>query len=366
MLTLHTLYKNRSQDMKTLNSLKLILISFLTITFLACNEDSNETIEQLENPRITVKLVDAPGDFDSVFIDVVDLMVKYGEDDGWQSLNPINTGVYDLLDLTGGVNILLVDDFQIPAGDLGQIRLVLGDDNTIVIDGETYPLMTPSAQQSGLKLQVNETLEQGFTYSFILDFDVDESIVVAGNSGNIILKPVLHVSTEVSSGKIEGVVNPTGFQVLASVEIEGGEITAYADENGAFVLNGVPEGSYTVTFTPDEGFGYEVTTVENVQVLNGQTTNIGTVNLIETPVFGSISGTVTNESISATASVEVDGNIVEASTNETGVFLLENIPIGTYVVTVVPEEGSGFETLQFENVEVTEGNVTDLGDITFN
>lgn len=90
--------------------------------------------------------------------------------------------MYDLLELTRCVDLLLVDNFDIPSGTLHQIRLVLGDINTIVIDGQTYLLMTPSAEQSGLKIQINQELESDFNYTFILDFDAHQSIVTAGNS----------------------------------------------------------------------------------------------------------------------------------------------------------------------------------------
>ena len=50
-------------------------------------------------------------------------------------------------------------------GTLGQIRLVLGPDNFVVLnDGiddnadVPIPLSTPSAQQSGLKLNVNKQM----------------------------------------------------------------------------------------------------------------------------------------------------------------------------------------------------------------
>jgi hypothetical protein len=50
------------------------------------------------------------------------------------------------LDLTG-VNVLLADNL-VPSGKLGQIRLLLGDKNTVVVGDKTYDLKTPSAQQS--------------------------------------------------------------------------------------------------------------------------------------------------------------------------------------------------------------------------
>ena len=91
---------------------------------------------------------------------------------------------------------------------LKQFRLVLSDNNTLLLENETTPihLDTPSAQQSGLKLKLDTALEPGFSYTFILDWDVHKSIVKAGNSGKYILKPVIRVNTEVNSGSISGKV----------------------------------------------------------------------------------------------------------------------------------------------------------------
>ena len=354
--------------MKALKNFKLILLLPLSILFFNCNNDSNSSSQSNLDTMstISIRLADMPGDFDHVYIDVVDIMIKYNDDsdgdDGWQSIDPINTGVYDLLELTGGINVLLVDGYEMPPGTLNQIRLILGDDNTVVIDDETFPLRTPSAQQSGLKLKVNHELEAGFTYNFLLDFDVDRSIVIAGNSGNINLKPVIRVTTDVTSGKIQGAVNPFDFQVMASVMVDGEPISAYVDESGIFVLNGVPAGTYDVLISPDPASDYAEAVVEGVVVVNGEVTDIGTVELELLP--GSITGTITNESVVVTASVMVGGEVVAADINESRVFLLENIPAGTYTVTLTPADGSGLAVKEILDVEVMANAVTDLEEIT--
>lgn len=153
------------------------------VGFASCSDDDKPTEG---NARMSVKLTDAPGDYDAVYVDVRDVVIKTNGSETETSIGQVNAGVYNLLELTGGASVLLVDD-EIPAGTVSQIRLVLGDNNTVVIDGQTYPLATPSAQQSGLKIQVNETLQAGIFYEFILDFDVEESIVVQGN-GNYSFK----------------------------------------------------------------------------------------------------------------------------------------------------------------------------------
>lgn len=264
-----------------MNNLKKSALAFIvSLAFFSCGNDDSSSPAQ-GNSQISVKLMDAPGDFDHVYIDVVDVMVKGNDasddEDGWVSLNAVNTGVYDLLELTGGVNVLLVDDFEVLSGDLNQIRLVLGNDNSVVIDGQTFPLNTPSAQQSGLKIQVNATLLPNIAYTFLLDFDVDESIVIAGNSGNINLKPVIRASVEASSGTISGSILPLGVQtqITATNGIE--TISAYADVEGNFILVGLNPGIYTVTVDPDPISGLVSTIIENVEVTLESNTDLSVI-----------------------------------------------------------------------------------------
>lgn len=259
-----------------------VLLTFIAALFLVNCNDSNDNIQN-ETSSITIKLVDNPGDYDHVYIEVVDVMVKYQGDDsqdsesGWQSLQLINSGVYDLLELTGGVDLLLVDNYDIPSGIIQQIRLVLGDDNSIVIDGESFPLNTPSAQQSGLKIQVNQAVEPNFNYTFILDFDAHESIVMAGNSNNIILKPVLRASLEAASGIISGIVLPADVAILVTASNGDFETSTFTDNDGNFMFAGLAEGTYNLTFTPDQASLLTEQTLNNVMVTVGETSNIGTI-----------------------------------------------------------------------------------------
>ena len=93
--------------MQRLKNLSLITILLGVTLFFSCNDDTGSVTDSGMS-NISIKLVDEPGDFDNVFVDIQDVMVKVNDDSegdqGWVSLDPINTGVYDLLDLTGGVN----------------------------------------------------------------------------------------------------------------------------------------------------------------------------------------------------------------------------------------------------------------------
>lgn len=270
--------------MKLLKKLKFILASLLVLVALSCNNSNDSNSGPAS---ISVKLVDAPGDYENVFIEVVDVMVKYDNDDdtddesGWESLGIIAPGTYDLLELTAGVSLELVDNEEIEAGTIKQIRLVLGDNNSVVLEGETMsrPLTTPSAQQSGLKVMVNQDIQPGFNYDFILDFDADASIVNAGNSGNIILKPVLRASLEVNSGTLSGIVLPA--ETIVEITASNGTIEASTLSNnlGEYEIAGLPSGVYTITMTPEESSELEVTTLTEVTILAGEITVLETVTL---------------------------------------------------------------------------------------
>ncbi|MCX2680603.1 DUF4382 domain-containing protein [Galbibacter sp. EGI 63066] len=363
-------------------STKLLMAFVVLFATTSCSDNDDNGMPADGNARLVVKLVDAPGDYEAVNVDIQDVMINRegeaaeGEETdttgGWESIGEINAGVYDLLELTGGANVVLADN-QLPAGEIEQIRLVLGENNSVVVDGEEIMLKTPSAQQSGLKINLEDAmLEEGFTYEIILDFDADQSVVAKG-TGEYNLKPVIRASTEVNSGIITGSVSPVGeFQVMASVISGEDTISSIADESGIYALYGVPGGTYDLVLTPDEESGYAEAVVEGVEVVNGEITEVEAVELqmAEAETGGSITGTIANpeEGIIVTASVTVgEGEAateITADADEAGVFTLEGVAAGTYTVTLTPGEGSAYGVNTVADVTVVDGETTDLGDIT--
>src|SRR5690554_5908812 len=255
--------------------LKLSLIAFLFIGFAACSNDDNSSNTE-GNAKLALRLTDAPGDYEAVFIDVEEVVLKYngGQED---RVLGIEGGIYDLLELTAGVNVLLFND-EVPSGDISQIRLILGEENSIVVDGEVLPLDTPSAQQSGLKIQVHQTLEAGVLYEFILDFDVDKSIVAQGNGGYS-LKPVIRATTTAKSGAISGKVFPADILTMVTAVDGDTEVSSYTNQSGNFLLSAVPEGVYTITIQADINLGISPIIIEEVTVARGEVTSIGEFNL---------------------------------------------------------------------------------------
>lgn len=98
-------------------------------------------------------------------------------------------------------------------------RLILETNNTILVDIVSYPVSTPSADQTGLKLQVHQSLQEGLLNNVLLNFDANKSIIKLGN-GSDKLKPVILIIETATSGSIKGIVTPIG--TFAVVEAHSG------------------------------------------------------------------------------------------------------------------------------------------------
>ncbi|HSN08152.1 MAG TPA: DUF4382 domain-containing protein, partial [Hanamia sp.] len=167
-----------------------------------------------------------------------------------------------------------------PAGKVSQIRLLLGETNQIVLeDGSTVDLKTPSAQQSGLKLNVDAELQAGIPYALVLDFDAARSIVKAGNSGQYILKPVIRAFAKAAGGGIQGVVLPDSANAQITAISGTDTLGALPDASGAYKFWGLPVNNYTLIFAADSTTGYHSDTVNNVAVTAGNITTVDTVRL---------------------------------------------------------------------------------------
>ena len=264
---------------------KLLMVALIAgFGLQSCSDDDGSSNGGKAN--LTVRMTDAPGDYNAVLIDVQGMEIHVtseneleGDDDGdgWIVVDDVQTGIYDLLELTGGVTQVLADT-EVPEGFVSQIRLILGSNNTVMVDGISKPLNTPSAQQSGLKLQVNEDLEAGENYSFLLDFDVDNSIVTTGNGGYN-LKPVIRLNAEANAGTVVGSIEPVNVQALVRIENSNITISAYTNADGEFSLNGVPAGTYKLTVIPDAGLMLNNYIIDEIEVNANSVTEVEVITL---------------------------------------------------------------------------------------
>lgn len=127
-------------------------------------------------------------------VEEVWLNVDHVEACGASGCNLVGAGRYvELMRLTEGQSSDL-GGLELPAGGVEQVRLILGPNNYIRVDGEMLDLKVPSGMQSGLKFAGAWTVSPGFRTEIILDFDPEKSIVYAPGNGYL-LKPVVRVDT---------------------------------------------------------------------------------------------------------------------------------------------------------------------------
>jgi len=250
--------------MKKLSGLLIIL----AIALFSCKKESSNVTGA---SRLTFRLTDAPGAYDKVDIDIIGAQAIVN--DSIINLD-VNKGVYNLLDFVNGKDTVIVDQ-QIPSGTLSQIRLILGDNNSVKTGGTTSGLKTPSAQQSGLKLNVHADFLQGIGYEYVIDFDAARSIVKTGN-GSYILKPVLKVFTKAVTGAVSGTVSPVKAKPLIyaiSAQLDSSSTTADTI-SGKFMFRGLNPGVYKLSFVPKSP--YKDTTLTKINVSTGIITKLDT------------------------------------------------------------------------------------------
>src|SRR5882672_7535890 len=147
--------------MKHLRHLCLVvgIISVVTIVLLSCHKEKSDSNIPVGQQRVRIRLSDNPVNFDAVNVDIQQVVVQIipdscrgrGDRNGndcfdddefrcsvWDTLD-IRPGVYNLLTLSNGTDTLLATGLTLE-GRINKIKLVLGTNNSVVIDSVSYPL----------------------------------------------------------------------------------------------------------------------------------------------------------------------------------------------------------------------------------
>jgi hypothetical protein len=184
----------------------------------------------------------------------------------------------------------MLGEQELEAGVYRQIRLILGNDNTVVIEGEEYALQTPSGQQTGIKINIDAGIQNGFVYELALDFDANRSVVTTGQTpvgAPFLLTPVIRAYATAETGIISGVVATEDDADLSELsvtvellnDVDGYDVSTIVDEiTGEFQLRGLPAGIYGIKISAE---GYVSITETDISVTAGEITNIGEIILIE-------------------------------------------------------------------------------------
>jgi hypothetical protein len=288
----------------------IFAIAFPVFIFLvSCQKDSDLSSGNQNSGRVILSLTDSPIDKeDVVSVFITFTQIDYQMDGEWYTFDEFDEPVtVDLLELTNGQTVML-GDFSSGSGVYSNLRFILdapeqngpepGNPGCYILfeDGTTQPLFVPSGAQSGFKAKGSFTVPAHGIVHVTADFDVRKSIVVAGNSGKYILKPVIRIVVNDNAGSIQGTISNAGaFGTLIVYAYEHGTYddseaddpeegfnrfpnavsSSVATEN-TYMLSFLVAGDYDIVLTEyvDGEFEGVLLVVEDVEVKAGQITTL--------------------------------------------------------------------------------------------
>lgn len=254
-----------------MKTLRLLVFGLLPASLImsACESDSagNEMAE------LEVYLVDAPADFEEVIVDIEDVQINIdGNPEGWTTLDEFRAGTLDLLKLTNG-NQAFLGKLTIPQGQLREVRIRLGERNTLRVQGEDVPLTFQNQTHREIRITLDAIITKGVIYKLVFDFDAGQSI--RGNQDAYQLRPVVRARMQTLSGHVKGKIVPNHIRGVVYGIVGYDTISTYPDENGAFMFQSMEPGIYQIMMQPTESSGLSPVIVEDVIVSVGRTTDVG-------------------------------------------------------------------------------------------
>ena len=233
---------------------------------------------------LNVRLADAPDPTISS-IDITFTKIEAHIGNEWVEI-PLSDTTVNLMDLTD--DDMLLGTAVVPAGKYTQVRLFPSTVTVTDSDG-THNVNIGSANQTGIKVNLNADVAANAVQTILLDFNVDKSLIKQGN-GNYRLQPVLVGVVKVLSGTVVGTAtdgtNPLLNAQVTAVYKAG---TAYAIDtevntsctmaDGTFTVWALLPGTYQLKFTWTDGTDTRTATLDDVVVTANNETNVGSVTL---------------------------------------------------------------------------------------
>ena len=292
-----------------------IILIFLSValTWSCQKEKGMSTGVPSGQQRVQIRLSDGPVNFDAVNVDIqrVEVLVLpdschegghnsgddhengdsscYHDHDGdgdhhqyscavWDTLD-IRPGVYNLLNLSNGTDTLLASGLTV-AGQIRQIRLILGTNNSVVVDSVSYPLTLLNGSNRvtiNIRGEDIEEITPG-DLQLWLDFDAARSIERVHNN-QFVLNPYLRIWLPSQTASIKGKVLPGSADAIVSAVSNGDTLVAIPEGNGGrFKIRGLKGTSATVLVNATAN-NYQDTTIVNVPLQRGHETDLGTIQL---------------------------------------------------------------------------------------
>jgi hypothetical protein len=212
--------KKRQGNMSKVKNLFYIIVTFVIIFggVTGCKENQT-TASGSTDTNLVIQIHDAPflksgKNVTALNITVEKIEIIRSSDKEHIILSETPQSM-DILSINAN-NPVVLSDTSVAPGLYDQLRLILSEENTITVDGETFPINISSGQQTGVKLNGPFDLPAGKLFKLDLDFDAPRSVIYNKGQGYK-LKPVITiVSTGTVVGNFRG--NPQLFSITSSSE----------------------------------------------------------------------------------------------------------------------------------------------------
>jgi hypothetical protein len=257
--------------MKTIKIKCLKLTAFFICLFFIACQKSEHSSGGKGSSSVNIFLTDDPSlVFEHVFLDIskVEIKVEDAEESRHESENhdeaededhhggtsggwipvPIHPGIYDILRFRNGLDTLFGSTSFDAVKGLHKVRVTLGSNNSVVLNGVTSPLITHN-NDNIIVINIDESLvavNSGGLTNFWIDIDAGRSIRLHGNEFE--LKPNVKVFSREKSASIEGRVLPADASVIVMAVNGTDTVSAKPEREGEFKFIGLKPGTYTLIY----------------------------------------------------------------------------------------------------------------------
>jgi len=348
---------------------------------------------------LSTSLTDSTTDeYQAVYVTIARVEVHHDDGGTWQTVAEPNK-TYNLLELVNGVRETL-GIATLDSGNYTQMRLIIGEtaeagalnifsvphpfaNYVIDLNDDVHELKVPSGTNTGLKVVNGFDINDNQTTELILDFDAMRSVVMAGSSGQYLLKPTVKVFESEDYAIVSGSVTDAG--TAPAVPLDGALVTAQVadatqpDAKDQVVIEAGTltnmNGEYALFLAPAQ---YNLVATQNGYVpdciainLPAAIENTANFALVASPPTnnGSIDGTVsiTDASPDQYATIDFRQDITCIGASESESITVKSINIadgGAYSVLLpagdyrIVASTFGKETFIEENVPVNAGSST--------
>ena len=215
--------------MKNFHKLIGIVLSLTIMTLISGCGGGGDT--SASTGVVSMKLTDAPIDDENVkgvYVTFTALRYQYADsNESWQDVDLNESRTIDLLTLQDG-NTTLLNQVELPAGEIAHVRFVLDLDNCYITFNDdtntSLELEVPSGAQTGYKAIGGFTIPAGGTVNVTADFDVRKSVTATGN-GRYKLRPTIKIIDNIEVGEINGTM---------TLDANGSKVIVYAYTDGSF------------------------------------------------------------------------------------------------------------------------------------